>query len=918
MSEDPFFVAGGTVPPGSASYVERSADRELFEALLGGEFCYVLNSRQMGKSSLAVRTIAKLNGAGVRTAFVDLTRLGATGADPERWYAGLLVETGRALGLRSEAMAYLKANTAIPAVARLFGFLRDVALASSPLQDEPYGEGQLPLTPNPSPPEGLGEARRIVLMIDEIDAVRSLPFAPDDLFAGLRELWNGRATDPALGRLTVCLLGAALPGDLIADPRRTPFNVGRRIELRDFTPEEAAPFGAVVGEAALARVLHWTGGHPFLTQAVCAGLAGSPTPGPSPLTSHKGEGRVDALVRARYLDARARDADTNLADVGNRLLGTGDPNVTDESRAAVLTLYERMLRGKDVPDDEANPAAARIKMSGVARVEGGRLRVRNRIYREAFGPGWVRESMPGGELRRQRKAFWRGALRTGLVSAAVVAVVSGLAVVAAGNARQARIAQRAADRERGVAQVQATEAQRQKGLAQAQAVEARSQRDAATKAKNAEAQASGKLRVALTAQERLRREAQAQALLAQRNAAEATRQRGRAEAQTRLVTRSNAALQGELYTTNVGAIQAVWDKGDRTVVDRLVKATTAYPERGWDWAYWRRATAVAFTGPKLSSYSTDIEPVGDGRTLLAYGQSGINGRIVDDATIIEAGTGRPVRSAWSSHGPGSGFADLAFSGNGRWASRTEAGRMTLYDLVRGTSRLLDLPDAADYEAISDDGTRLITTVHPPSRDVVSKEPWNLTVRDGRTGGALASFTYVRPIVGFRRISSDGRRALLSVRDESSHRAGVAEVDLADGRVLGTYTLPVPPEIRLGASLTISGLFLPPERAIREWRSRLGGRSPVSPRGRRIRESPFGSPRTWIKRPGKSNCRRRPTVGGCSFRVTSPRKSGIWRAGGSRTASPLGGPASLQTEHGSTCSAKARGRSTGRRTRPFAT
>ena len=64
-----FFVAGGTVPPGSPSYVERAADRELFDALLAGEYCYVLNSRQMGKSSLAVRTITKLTDVGVRTAF---------------------------------------------------------------------------------------------------------------------------------------------------------------------------------------------------------------------------------------------------------------------------------------------------------------------------------------------------------------------------------------------------------------------------------------------------------------------------------------------------------------------------------------------------------------------------------------------------------------------------------------------------------------------------------------------------------------------------------------------------------------------------------------------------------------------------------------------------------------------------------
>ena len=56
----PFYVTGGTLPVTAACYVERAADRELFEALLRGDYCYVLNTRQMGKSSLMVRTAARL------------------------------------------------------------------------------------------------------------------------------------------------------------------------------------------------------------------------------------------------------------------------------------------------------------------------------------------------------------------------------------------------------------------------------------------------------------------------------------------------------------------------------------------------------------------------------------------------------------------------------------------------------------------------------------------------------------------------------------------------------------------------------------------------------------------------------------------------------------------------------------------
>ena len=384
-----FFVAGGTVPPGSPSYVERAADRELFDALLAGEFCYVLNARQMGKSSLAVRTIERLATRGVRTAFVDLTRIGGATVNPEQWYAGLLVEAGRALGLRSQAAQWIKSHRDLGPAQRFLSFLHEEALA---LVDAP-----------------------IVLMIDEIDAIRSLPFSTDELFAGLRQLFNGRATDPRLERLTVCLLGAALPSDLIRDPRTTPFNIGRRVELRDFTPEEARPFAGAVGETRLRRVLRWTNGHPYLTQVLCAALADGAS------------GGVDALVRERYLDPRARETDTNLSDVGRRLIGEGDPDVGDAERADALSAYRRMRLDRTVLDDEANPAAARLKMSGVARSKGGRLQMRNRIYRRAFDRRWVLDHLPHQELRRQRKAFWKGAFR----ATAVISVIVGLTALLA-------------------------------------------------------------------------------------------------------------------------------------------------------------------------------------------------------------------------------------------------------------------------------------------------------------------------------------------------------------------------------------------------------------------------------------------------------------------------------------------------------
>lgn len=397
-----FYVIGGTLPPDAPSYVERKADADLYDGLVRGKFCYVLTPRQMGKSSLMVRIAAQLREEAIAVAVLDLTAVGQN-VNIEQWYGGLLIQLGLQLNLEDELIECWQQLSLLGPLQRWTEAIRQVVVPRCP--------------------------DRVVIFIDEIDVVRSLPFSTDEFFAAIRELYNRRSTDTKLSRLTFCLLGVATPSDLIKDTRTTPFNIGERIELHDLTEAEAAPLARglerqeELGASLLKRILYWTGGHPYLTQRLCQAVAEDP--------SVRGDDDVDRLCKDQFMSPRAREQENNLLFVRERMLRS------EADTTSLLDLYQAIWRGRRVRVEETNPLISILLLSGIARAADGCLVVRNRIYRRVFDQAWVRANLPDAEVRRQQSAYRRGLLRATSIAAVIFLIISTLAIIAVVQYREA-------------------------------------------------------------------------------------------------------------------------------------------------------------------------------------------------------------------------------------------------------------------------------------------------------------------------------------------------------------------------------------------------------------------------------------------------------------------------------------------------
>lgn len=244
--EDLIEPPGGALPLHSILYISRSSDDEFCHAIARHDsIVLVKGARQVGKTSLLARGLEAARMVGAQVLLIDFQHFGLAAFESA---AKLLLAMAELIAYQIElpSAPHENWNDLLSPSSNFERFMRRKVLAD----EESY----------------------FVLALDEVDRLFNHDYASEIL--GLFRSWhNLRALDPngPWSRLTIAIAYATEAHLFIADLNQSPFNVGTRLTLEDFTSEQLAELNGrygspLIDSKQLVSFQRLVGGHPYLAQ----------------------------------------------------------------------------------------------------------------------------------------------------------------------------------------------------------------------------------------------------------------------------------------------------------------------------------------------------------------------------------------------------------------------------------------------------------------------------------------------------------------------------------------------------------------------------------------------------------------------------------------------------------------------------
>jgi hypothetical protein len=331
-------------------YVQRDADKQVRNIIADmGRPGYVLVSRQMGKTNLLLNAKSKLETPKDAFVYIDLSNTFPTA---KGCFENIIDNAIEAYSDKFEDVAKIISE-------------RRKELKDTPAHKQHTNELRFLL-------QSLNGGK-LVIILDEIDALTKTDYS-DQIFSQIRSTYFGaRVNYKEFYNLTYLLSGVVEPNEIIKDPKVSPFNIGQKIYLNDFSRMEFDEFLKTaklnINQESADRIFYWTNGNPRISWDVCSEVENK-------IKSKECDSKlIDKIVQDLYLTSFDKAPIDNIREIVSN---------DREIRNSIVEIEYK--KGKLVSDK----IKSKLYLAGIINYDEDDIHIKNEVIRKSLSYDWIR------------------------------------------------------------------------------------------------------------------------------------------------------------------------------------------------------------------------------------------------------------------------------------------------------------------------------------------------------------------------------------------------------------------------------------------------------------------------------------------------------------------------------------------------